>query len=97
MGLRNVTVEQKRAEMIEAINSFDLVTVRAVGNPAQLFKIASRLLHPGGLLMLYTTASTRFDQAEAESAGLVESTVLEYDLRHGKGESNRAAVLWTRK
>ncbi|MDO8433202.1 MAG: 16S rRNA (guanine(527)-N(7))-methyltransferase RsmG [Candidatus Binatus sp.] len=97
MELRDVTVEGRRAEEVgSAPGGFDLVTARAVGRPGELFAVAARLLHPGGLLMLYAGGSTRFDRAEAVAAGLVENTVLDYDLRHGKSESRRVAVVWTR-
>lgn len=97
MGLRNVRVEAGRAESMAVGNGFDLVTERAVGNPAELFKIAGRLLHLGGLLMLYASGAQRFKQDDARAAGLIDETVLTYDLRHGKAESNRAAVIWTRR
>ena len=97
MGLRNVRVEAGRAESMAVGNGFDLVTARAVGNPSELFKIAGRLLHLGGLLMLYATGAQRFKQDDARAAGLIDETVLTYDLRHGNAESNRAAVIWTRR
>jgi 16S rRNA (guanine527-N7)-methyltransferase len=100
MGLQNVRVECARAESIDAPDSFDLVTSRAVANPAALFEIAGRGLHREGVLMLYVSADQKFDDAahaKAASVGLVEGTISGYDLRHGKQLMHRAIATWIRR
>ncbi len=100
MGLQNVRVECARAESLDAPDSFDLVTSRAVANPGALFEIAGRGLHREGVLMLYVSADQKFDDvahAKAASAGLVEGTISGYDLRHGKQLMHRAIAVWIRR
>jgi len=99
MGLRNAHVETMRAESLDVCAGFDLITARAVGSPAEMFKLAGRALHPGGVLMLYVSSAQTFDgEAEAASAaGLVDASVATYDLRHGKHEMNRAVATWRRR
>jgi len=57
MGLRNAHVETMRAESLDVRAGFDLMTARAVGIPVDLFKLAGRALHPGGVLMLYISGA----------------------------------------
>ena len=99
MGLRNAHVETMRAESLDVRDGFDLMTARAVGSPVDMFKLAGRALHPGGVLMLYVSAAQNFD-AEADAAraaGLVDESVAGYDLRHGKEVMNRAVATWVRR
>jgi 16S rRNA (guanine527-N7)-methyltransferase len=74
MGLRNAHVETMRAESLDVRDGFDLVTARAVGSPAEMFKLAGRALHPGGVLMLYISAAQNFDATRdaARASGLVD-------------------------
>ena len=101
MGLRNVRVECVRAESLDVSAGFDLVTARAVGNPAGILKVAGRALHPGGVLMLYVSAAQEFDDdasaAAAAASGLVDGSVAGYDLRHGRQVTSRAVATWTRR
>jgi len=101
MGLRNVRVECIRAEALDVSGGYDLVTARAVGNPAGIFEIAGRALHPGGVLMLYVSAAQKFDDdaavAAAAASGLVDGSVAGYDLRHGRQVTSRAIATWTRQ
>lgn len=99
MGLHNVHVECIRAESLDVRDGYDLVTARAVGNPASIFEIASRALRPGGVLMLYVSAEQKFDDAAAVAAalGLVDGGLAGYDLRHGKQVMRRAVATWTRR
>jgi 16S rRNA (guanine527-N7)-methyltransferase len=60
MGLRNVEIEAKRAEDVSPGRGFDLVTARAFGNPAEFFALATGLLKPDGLAMLYANPSQIF-------------------------------------
>ncbi len=99
MGLRNARVVSARAESVDVRDGFDLMTARAVGSPLAMFKLAGRALHPGGVLMLYVSAAQKFD-AEADAAravGLVDMSIANYDLRHGKQVMNRAVATWTRR
>jgi len=101
MGLQNVRVECARAESLELHEQFDLVTSRAVGNPAALIEIAGKALRrEGGVLMLYVGADQKIDDAanaKAVSAGLVEATVSAYDLPHGRKTTQHAIATWTRR
>ena len=100
MGLQNVRVECIRAESFDVREGFDVVTSRAVGNPAALFKIAGQALRHEGVLMLYVSADQKFDRASeaaADSAGLVDGTLGVYDLRHGRDVFHRAVATWTRR
>src|SRR5215472_6050260 len=101
MGLHNVRVECARAESLDLHEQFDLVTSRAVGNPAALIELASRALRrEGGVLMLYVGADQKIDDAanaKAVSAGLVEATVSAYDLPHGRKTTQHAIATWTRR
>jgi 16S rRNA (guanine527-N7)-methyltransferase len=99
MGLRNAHVETMRAESLDVSSGFDLITARAVGSPADMFKLAGRALHPGGVLMLYASAIQNFDAdaAAAREAGLVDASVAGYDLRHGKEVMNRTVATWRRR
>src|SRR6266404_8707208 len=86
MGLRNAHVETMRAESLDVGIGFDLITARAVGSVSEMFKLAGRALHPGGVLMLYVSAAQNFEaEADAErAAGLVDPSIAGYDLRHGR-------------
>src|SRR6267154_2069985 len=95
MGLRNAHVETMRAESLDVRSGFDLMTARAVGSPADMFKLAGRALHPGGVLMLYVSAAQNFDATRA--AALVDESVAGYDLRHGREVTNRAVATWVRR
>ena len=102
MGLRNVQVECARAESIDVREGFDLVTARAVGNPRSIFEIAGRALRPGGVLMLYVSADQEFDDdagagaGAAKASGLLDGSVIGYDLRHGRKVMRRAVATWPR-
>ena len=101
MGLQNVRVECARAESLDLHEQFDLVTSRAVGNPAALIDPAGKALHrEGGVLMLYVGADQKIDddaKAKAATAGLVEPFVSVYDLRHGRKSVQHAIATWTRR
>jgi 16S rRNA (guanine527-N7)-methyltransferase len=99
MGLRNAHVETIRAESLDVRVGFDLMTARAVGIPHNMFKLAGRALHPGGVLMLYASSAQNFDDDAdaARAAGLVDGSVAGYDLRHGKQVMNRAVATWRRR
>lgn len=60
MGLRNVTIEARRAEQFDLECRFDLVTARALGDAAEFFALAAHALRPGGLAILYANPSQHF-------------------------------------
>ena len=100
MGLQNVRVVCERAESFDVREGYDVVTSRAVGNPAALFEIAGRALRVEGVLMLYVTADQQFDQiteAAANEAGLFDGIRSVYDLRHDRDVFHRAAATWVRR
>jgi 16S rRNA (guanine527-N7)-methyltransferase len=99
MGLQNVRVECARAESLELTENFDLVTARAVGDPAGIFEIAGRALRHEGVLMIYISAEQKFDEhAEAAAAArLSDGAVAGYDLRHRKQVMWRAVATWIRR
>jgi 16S rRNA G527 N7-methylase RsmG len=100
MGLKNVRVECARAELLEMHEGFDLITSRAVGNPAALFEIAGRGLNREGVLMLYVSDGQKFAdaaRAKAVASGLYDEAISGYDLRHGKQVMRRAIATWTKR
>jgi 16S rRNA G527 N7-methylase RsmG len=100
MGLQNVRVECARAESLDLHDRFDLVTARAVGNPAAIFEIAGNALHREGVLMLYASADQKFDDeanAKAAAVGLTEGAIAGYDLRHGRATVEHAVATWVRR
>ena len=99
MGLRNVRVETARAESLDLSDGYELISARAVGTPLEMFKLAGKGLHPGGVLMLYVSAAQKFDDVAgaARAAGLGEVSIAGYDLRHGKQVLNRAVATWVRR
>lgn len=99
MGLRNARVESTRAESLDVRDGFDLITARGVGSPLEIFKLAGRALHPGGVLMLYISAAQKLDALAdaAHAAGLGDGSVANYDLRHRKQVMNRAVATWVRR
>ena len=100
MGLKNVRVECARAESLEMHEGFDLITSRAVGNPAALFEIAGRGLNREGVLMLYVSDDQKFEdetKAKAAASGLFDMALSGYDLRHGKQVMRRAIATWTKR
>jgi 16S rRNA (guanine527-N7)-methyltransferase len=100
MGLHNVRVECIRAESFDVRDGFDVVTSRAVGDPAMLFEIAGRALSLEGVLMLYVSADQEFDlntEDAANKAGLFDGIRSVYDLRHGRDVFHRTAATWIRR
>jgi 16S rRNA (guanine527-N7)-methyltransferase len=101
MGLHNVRVECARAESLDLHEQFDMITSRAVGNPASLIDLAGRgVRREGGVLMLYVGADQKLDDAvnaRAASAGLVDGNISGYDLPHGRKAVQHAIATWTRR
>lgn len=94
MDLRNVTVEQRRLSPRSLAAEFDLVTGRAFGTLADLYRIAVAALRPGGLLLLYASAGQDLAEADADRAGFERPATWEYRLAHGARVAIRKAALW---
>ncbi len=94
MGLTNVTVEAKRLTPTDLDGDFDLVTSRALGPPAEFYRIAAAALRKGGVAILYANPEQRLDVADAHSAGLGANIRVPYELRRSKTIVNRALMLW---
>lgn len=84
MGLKNVTIEGKRAEDIGLAGQFALVMARAFGDPAYFFRLAKEALRPGGLAMLYANPSQR--------AALRNYEILEYEVS-SRGRAKVSRIL----
>ena len=87
MGLRNVTIEARRAEEISLAGQYDLVTARAFGDAADFFALATRALKPGGLAMLYANPSQRFSPDVAR---------IPYNVARRGEKIHRILAIWRR-
>lgn len=88
MGLKNVTIEGKRAEDIGLAERYDLVTARAFGDAADFFALAARALKPGGLAILYANPSQRLS--------LEVHQLIEYSVTRRGEKIDRILVIWRR-
>lgn len=87
MGLRNVTIEGRRAEQIGLEGQYDLVTARAFGDAAGWFALAARALRPGGLAMLYANPSQRLS---------LDLARISYNVTRRGEKIHRILGLWRR-
>jgi 16S rRNA (guanine(527)-N(7))-methyltransferase RsmG len=94
MELRNVTVERRRVSPRSVAAEFDLVTGRAFGALAGVYRIAAAALRPGGLLLLYASSGQGLEENDARGAGLAGPTTWEYRVAHGTRVAVRRAALW---
>lgn len=94
MGLTNVTVEPKYLSPADLDGDFDLVTSRALGPPAEFYRIAAAALLKDGIAILYANPAQRLDVADAHSAGLGAEIRVPYELRRGKTIVKRVLMLW---
>ncbi len=97
MGLRNVAVEQRRLSPRNVQARFDLVTGRAFGALADLYRIAAAALRPRGLLLLYASAGQDLEEDKAHQAGFEGSATWQYPVEHGARVAIRKAALWRRQ
>ncbi len=88
MGLKNVTIEGKRAEDIGLAERYDLVTARAFGDAADFFALAARALKPGGLAILYANPSQRLS--------LEVHQLIEYSVTRRGEKIDRILAIWRR-
>jgi 16S rRNA (guanine527-N7)-methyltransferase len=100
MGLHNVTVEMThvREPQVEAVfePALDVVTARAFGDPASVYRIAAAALKPGGFAILYANPSQRLRFEEAGASGLGEYRRLAYEVERGDSIVNRILAVWRR-
>lgn len=102
MGLQNVTIEaahvrESRVEPVYPIEPvFDVVTVRAFGDPASVYRLAAAALRPGGIAILYANPSQRLQLEEAGASGLGEYRRLVYEVERGDSIVNRILAVWRR-
>ena len=97
-GVPNASILPMDAAQVPALvpefaESFDLVTARAVGTPAEMARLAIPLLAPGGRLALWLAAD---HEPEAElGASLTLAAVRDYQLPEPAARTRRLAV-WLR-
>lgn len=94
MGLHNVTVERRRVTPDTVAAEFDLVTGRAFGGLADLYRIAARALRPSGLVLVYASAGQSLEEGSARHAGLAGPVTWEYRVAHGRRLVARTAAMW---
>jgi 16S rRNA (guanine527-N7)-methyltransferase len=96
MRLDNVTIEPLRASGAEHREEFDLVLSRGVGTAAGFHRLASAVLKPGGLAVLYANAGQRIGAAEATACGLADYLEIRYELSRGQDMVARKLATWRR-
>ncbi|HVN28272.1 MAG TPA: 16S rRNA (guanine(527)-N(7))-methyltransferase RsmG [Candidatus Binataceae bacterium] len=84
MELRNVAIETRRAEEIDLVSRFDVVTARAFGDPSVFFALAASALKPAGLAILYANPSQHFN---------VEVERIPYDLERDGRRVDRVLAI----
>lgn len=94
MRLTNVTVEPRHLSPADLDRDFDVVTSRALGPPAEFYRIAAAALRKGGIAILYANPAQRLDVADAHSVGLGAEVRVPYELRRGKTIVKRVLMLW---
>jgi len=102
MGLHNITVEAahvKESQVgpvfpIEPI--FDVVTARAFGDPAIVYRLAAAVLKPGGFAILYASPGQRLQLEEAAASGLDDYRRLAYEVERGDSIVNHILAVWRR-
>ena len=96
IGLRNVTIEASHLNALQVEPVFDVVTARAFGDPAIVYRLAAAALKPGGLAILYANPSQRLRLEEAGASGLGEYRRLAYEVERGDSSVNRILAVWRR-
>jgi 16S rRNA (guanine527-N7)-methyltransferase len=98
MSLDNVIVERGRLRPGPLPGGeAGLVTARAFGTDANLYRIAATVLRPGGRLLIYTNPSQDLDLRAARAAGFAGPSVWTYPLWRGSGETLRASAMWRKE
>jgi 16S rRNA (guanine527-N7)-methyltransferase len=93
-GLSNVTVEAQPSQALSLARNFDIVTARAFGEPAAVYEFAARALSPGGVALLYASASQRLALDAAHKQGLSAYTRIDYQVVRGDTKVARVLALW---
>ena len=102
MGLHNVTVEAAHvnASQVERVSPiepiFDVVTARAFGDPASVYRLAAAALKPRGFAILYANPSQRSQLEEAGASGLGEYRRIAYEVERGDSIVKRILAVWRR-
>jgi 16S rRNA (guanine527-N7)-methyltransferase len=96
VGLHNVTVEAAHVNAWQVEPAFDVVTARAVGDPAMVYRLAAAALKPGGFAILYANPSQRLQLEKAGASGLGEYQRLAYEVERGDSIVNRILAVWRR-
>ena len=96
MGLHNVTVEAAHVNALRVEPAFDVVTARAFGDSASVYRLAAAALKPGGFAILYANPSQRSRLEEAGASGLGECRRLAYEVERRDSIVNRILAVWRR-
>lgn len=100
MGLHNVTVEaaHMNASQVEPVfePAFDVVTARAFGDPASVYRLSTAGLKPGAFAILYANPSQRLRLEETGARGLCECRRLAYEVERRDSIVNRILAVWRR-
>ena len=96
MGLHNVAVETARVSESHVESIFDVVTARAFGDPASVYRLSAAALKPGGFAILYANPSQRLRLEEAGASGLCEYRRLAYEVERRDSIVNRILAVWRR-
>lgn len=94
MGLENVRVDTTRITPSHFSPEFDLVSARAMGEPASFYPIAANALRPSGLAMLYASPSQRLSLDAARAAGLGEYVRRAYAVERDGARVERVLAIW---
>ncbi len=94
MDLPNAVVERRRLSPGGLEVQFDLVTARAFGPLAEVYRIAAAAMRPGGLLLLYAAAGQDLQEPSARTLGLERPAVWSYRVAHRERVAMRSAALW---
>jgi 16S rRNA (guanine527-N7)-methyltransferase len=94
MGMNNVAVEAVRGDSAKFAASFDTVIARALGRPAEFYRMAAAALKPVGVAILFANPGQRLELEAARACGMGECERLEYALGRGVREVRRILAVW---
>ncbi|HXZ87878.1 MAG TPA: RsmG family class I SAM-dependent methyltransferase [Candidatus Binataceae bacterium] len=96
MGLRNVAVEAVRGDSAKFAASFDTVIARALGRPAEFYRMAAAALKAEGVAILFANPGQRLELEAARACGMSECERREYALGRAGREVKRILAVWRR-